>query len=120
MNKTKIGIVLLASLIGMLLCSGVASADPDSGNCCSPSTIEGDICYCDQEPGTDEEAENTCVNVKKGIWMGQGGCDRDTNKPCDEYCTEGGECVPEMSTIALLATGLIGMVGYLGLRRKEE
>jgi hypothetical protein len=49
------------------------------------------------------------------------GCDVTT---CEIYCTvaEDGKktCVPEMSTIALLATGLICMGGYLRHRRKEE
>ena len=110
----KVFIVLLASLIGMLLCSGVALAD--MGNCCLPGA-EGEICFCDKMQNGDHEAE--CI-AEGGIWMGENGCDRGTNKPCDEYCTQGGKCVPEMSTIVLLATGLIGMVGYLRLRRKEE
>ena len=52
-----------------------------------------------------------------GIWVE---CDDTTNEPCASYCTESGVCVPEMSTIALLATGLICMAGYLRRRRKEE
>ena len=35
------------------------------------------------------------------------------------WCEEG-ECVPEASTLVLLATGLLFLAGYLGLRRKEN
>jgi len=47
-------------------------------------------------------------------------CDFDTNEPCCDYKTEDGKCVPEASTIALLATGLICLTGYFRLRRKER
>ena len=119
MNKTqKLIIVLLASLIGMLLCSGVASAD--TGNCCCPSQIEGEQCFCDQKLGYGgSDAEFYCTVVYSGIWMGEGGCDRATDVPCDDYCTEGGKCVPEMSTMALLATGLFCMAGYFRFGRRK-
>ena len=44
MKLQKVLIVLLASLIGMLLCSGVALAF--TGNCCLPGENEGDPCTC--------------------------------------------------------------------------
>ena len=111
MSIKKIGIVLLASMIGMLLCSGVALA----GNCCVPINTNWPTCCCSY---VTDEAECAAAS---GIWVGGGGCDDVTGAPCTtEYCTEEGKCVPEMSTIVLLATGLIGMVGYLRLRRKEE
>lgn len=105
----KVLIVLLASLIGMLLCSGVALA----GDCCYPGASEGESCIC-VTAGNQFNCEDG-----GGIWLGLGGCSGATNEPCDQYCTSGGKCVPEMSTIALLATGLICMAGYLRLRRKE-
>ena len=119
MNKTqKLVIVLLASLIGMLLCGGVASAD--MGNCCCPSQIEGEQCFCDQKfDFMGYSAEYMCIYYG-GIWMGEGGCDRGgANEPCDQYCTEGGKCVPEKSTIVLLATGLFCMAGYFRIGRRK-
>ena len=117
MSIKKIGIVLLASLIGMLLCSGVASAI-EYGNCCIPDGEGADFCIC-----ADVDDEAAC-ELANGIWVDTNGCVRGgtdpATNPCLNYCTEGGKCVPEMSTIVLLATGLIGMVGYLRLRRKEE
>ena len=110
----KVLIVLLASLIGMLLCSGVASA-AIINSCCAPG-FEGESCYC-----ANSLSESHCEDTLDGIWVGENGCDSDPPyAPCDQYCTEGGKCVPEASTIALLATGLICMTGYLRLRRKEE
>ncbi len=77
-----------------------------------------DNCVCVHKTGPDQEGQ--CIS-DGGIWVGSNGCDTaDPAKDCSQYCTSGGKCVPEMSTIALLATGLIGMVGYLRLRRKEE
>ena len=108
----KVFIVLLASLIGMLLCSGVASAA--GGNCCEPINGEDIDCFCREKANA-----AACVEIG-GIWVGDNNCVEGTTTGCTKYCTQGGQCVPEMSTIALLATGLIGMVGYLGLRRKEE
>jgi len=116
MKMQKVFIVLLASLIGMLLCTGVALA----GNCCiGGAGHPGEPCTCIITNGTDPQG--TCVGLG-GIWMGPGGCsDTAPYSPCDEYWTGPGcSCVPEMSTIALLATGLICMAGYLRLRRKEE
>lgn len=104
----KLWIVLLASLIGMLLCSGVALA----GNCCFPIDGNHDHCCC----GTAND-EADCEG-SGGIWVGSDGCTGGVY--CPGYCTVDGKCVPEMSTIALLATGLICMAGYFRLRRKEE
>jgi hypothetical protein len=146
MRKGKVFVLslVMASLIVMLLSSGVvagseeccncevtgvdcvytptreiceniggsfASIDgcPDEGNCCAPGA-EGSCCWCVNTPYCDR--------------IGNGGmsvtCDFDTNEPCCDYKTEDGKCVPEASTIALLATGLICLVGYFRLRRKEE
>ena len=106
----KILTVLLTFLIGMLLCGGVASA---AGNCCVPGLEEGDPCYCVAAIN-----QTICEVDLSGIWVS---CDIGTNEPCDHYCTSGGECVPEASTVALLAVGLIGVIGYFGLAgRKKE
>ena len=104
----KVFVLLLASLIVMLLCSGVASA----GDCCWPGS-EGGPCECVMA-GNQFNCENG-----GGIWLGLGGCNPGTNEPCDDYCTEGGKCVPEMSTIVLLATGLICMAGYFRRASKK-
>lgn len=113
MKMQKLLILLSASLIVMLLCSGVALATPVL-NCLAPGPSEGDLCYC-KHAGNEGACES-----EGGIWMPDG-CDVTT---CEIYCTvaEDGKktCVPEMSTIALLATGLICMGGYLRHRRKEE
>ena len=105
----KVFIVLLASLIGMLLCSGVALA----GNCCVP-VGEGTPCEC-----MTFVIKAQCT-AQGGMWMGTDGCNDVTNEPCKHYHGEGGKCVPEMSTIVLLATGLICMAGYFRLRRNLE
>ena len=81
MNKTKIGIVLLASLIGMLLCSGVASAFTTVNNCCAPGAAEGDPCYC-----MNALSETHCEDTIGGIWVGHQGCDPNPPyAPCDGY-----------------------------------
>ena len=109
----KILIVLLASLIGMLLCCGVALA----GNCCScypTSHGPGDPCKC-----IDTSNQLICEGTYKGIWVGHGNCVSNSNcSGC--YCDDQDKCVPEITTIALLATGLICMAGYFRHRRKEE
>jgi len=103
----KILIVLLASLIGMLLCSGIASAF--MGDCCTcEGGALGDFCAC-----ISAGDEGSC----DGIWMGAGGC---TPPDCEYICDDGGNCVPEITTIALLVTGLICMAGYFRLRRREK
>ena len=114
----KILIVLLASLIGMVLCSGVATAQP------------GDCCTCRDDPGR-EGQPCECVAAGEqimcelpvpvgfgGVWVGPDGCVIPECEDC--YCDDQGKCVPEITTIALLATGLICMAGYFRLRRKEE
>ena len=106
----KILIVLLASLIGMLLCSGVASAF--MGDCCTcENRNPGDPCECIHTGD-----EYSCENIHGGIWM-EAGC---MPPDCTYTCDDGGNCVPEIATIALLATGLICMAGYFRLRRKEK
>ena len=108
----KLWIVLLASLIGMLLCSGVASAGYP-GNCCTcEDRAPGAFCECIQASDSGD-----CEANHDGIWMGAGGC---TQPDCEYICDAGGKCVPEITTIALLATGLICMAGYFRLRRKGE
>ena len=116
----KILIVLLASLIGMVLCSGIATA-----------TAQGDCCTCWDEPGR-EGLPCECIWTGDpfmceqpvhaggfgGVWVGHDGCDMPVCEDC--ICDDQGKCVPEITTIALLATGLICMAGYFRLRRKEE
>ena len=115
----KLLVVSLASLIAMLLCSGVALAG--YGNCCMGGDKEDDQCLCVKKIGGDPE--DACVS-DGGIWVGKKGCEIGgttlATNPCLNYCTQVGACVPEATTIALLATGLIGMAGYFRLRRKEE
>ena len=124
MNKTqKVVVVLLTSLIGMLLCGGVASAG--TGNCCVPIGESYDSCRCEQQaalpPPPLNTPEKACLYHRNGIWMGDGGCDLDSPwAPCDQYCTEGGKCVPEKSTIVLLVTGLLCMAGYFRFGRRQE
>ena len=71
------------------------------------------------------------TNPEDGCCNGYGDCYDGTHAPdkCDKcyggswhsgWQCEGGECVPEASTLVLLATGLLCMAGYLGLRRKEN
>lgn len=110
----KILIVLLASLIGLLLCSSIALVvAPAMGDCCTcESRASGEPCECIWATNS----ENCEIN-HNGIWMGEFGC---IQPDCDYTCDDGGKCVPEITTIALLATGLICMAGYFRLRRKEE
>lgn len=84
----------------------------DLGNCCYPGS-EGDPCSCDQ--ATDE----TDCELHGGMWMGKHGCGVVLNKPCSHYCTKGGECVPEASTLVLFAVGLLSLAGYIGLNRRK-
>jgi len=161
MRKGKVFVLslVMASLIGILLSSGIASAGsctvtteggeycfmaeavdetictaedkygvewsndpcpgypyltnpPDDGNCCLPRWTGSEPCYCAWV-----FSEEVCRDYGEGIWIT---CDFDPDS-CAVYCTnEEGRCVPEMSTIALLATGLIRLAGYFRLRRKEE
>ena len=113
MKMQKVLIVLLASLIAMLLCSGVTLAKSEL-NCCAPGSSVGDPCYC-KHAGNEGACES-----EGGIWMPEGCSEVMANSYC--VIAEDGKktCTPEATTIALLATGLICMVGYLRLRRKEE
>ena len=109
----KMLIVLLASLIGMLLCSGITLVVAAYPNCCTcENRASGESCEC-----IHADDSGDCETTHNGIWVGNDGC---TIPDCEYTCDDGGKCVPEITTIALLATGLICMAGYFRLRRKEE
>ena len=88
-----------------------------SKECCGPGTPNALACYNPANPengccayascydGT--HPPDKCTTCYGGSWHSGWDC-------------EGGECVPEASTLVLLATGLLFLVGYLGLRRKEN
>jgi len=108
--------LVMASLIGILL-SGVALA----GNCCIPANWHTDECHCYQADNKThcEDAWPPDGIGMQGIWLGEGRCTSGDGLCENTYCTRKGYCVPEMSTLALLATGLICMLGYFRLRREE-
>ena len=90
----------------------------DLGNCCAcpPGTCEGCQCQCVQAID-----KNDCENNPdlKGIWM-PNGCDMTTNEPCDEYTCEGGECIPEFSTIALPVASILGLLFFFNYRKRKR
>ena len=81
----------------------------EKGNCCAcpAGTPDGCACTCMQVAD-----ENDCVINHKGIWVDTDGCDIGTNEPCDEYTCEGGECIPEFSTIALPVASIRGLLFF--------
>ena len=94
-----------------------------SGECCGAGTPNAIACYDPSNP------EDGCcqykVNDEDKCYEGNHAPDK-----CDKcynnsewhkgwWCEEG-ECVPEASTLVLLATGLLFLVGYLRLSRKEN
>jgi len=120
MRKGKVFVLslVMASLVVILLSSGVASAG--TGNCCVPVDTETDLCLCFEAENQEHCAGTWEEGGLQGIWLGKNKCNTNSNEPCKTtYCTKRGFCVPEMSTIALLATGLICLVGYFRLRREE-
>ena len=168
MKKGKVFVLslVMASLIGILLSSGVVSAHrgdcevpdlfdsnktycfiagsasacgnvsgaeygaeicefdgvPETKNCCMGQSAigDGEPCLCFTIGHDNPDACEACG----GYWVDNNGCGKGVKlgEPCTigGLTTEGCNCVPEASTIALLATGLIGLVGYFRLRRKEE
>lgn len=88
-------------------CSGecCGAGTPNAGTCYTPKPEEGCCKY--GEHCKDLTDAGVCTTCYSGSW----------NKGW--HC-EGGECVPEASTFVLLATGLLFLVGYIGLRRKEN
>jgi len=148
MRKGKVFVlsVVMACLIGILLSSGVAAEEVQGGEC---TLDRGDTSYtvytsewiCENLSGSwvlggshntihcclpsEECCPCFCVLTSEWICALHGGmkvnqCKWQTNSVCEELHTEDGKCVPEASTIALLATGLICLVGYFRIRRKEE
>ncbi|KAF5417786.1 MAG: hypothetical protein C5S38_00850 [Candidatus Methanophagaceae archaeon] len=91
--------------------------DGEKGNCCACPAGTGDGCPC---TCMQVEDENECVNNLKGIWVGTDGCDIGTNVPCDEYTCEGGECIPEFSTIALPVASILGLLFYFNYRKRKR
>jgi len=116
MRTQRLFVVLLASIVGMLLFSGVASA----GNCCDclPGCVTGANCTC-----YDKTDQSAC-EVAGGVWVGDGGCETLKACPNPPYsCIAGhalGKCTPEITTIALLGMGLLGIAGYLRFGRRRS
>jgi hypothetical protein len=147
MRKVFILSLVMASLLVNLLSSGVAAEEVQGGQC---TLDYGDTSYtvytsewiCENLSGSwvqggshhtihcclpDKEECCPCYCVLTSEWICAlyGGmevttCNWKTNSVCKDFHTEDGKCVPEASTIALLATGLICLAGYFRLRRKEE
>ena len=81
---------------------------PNKNKCFSPGPIESGC--CEWSAGcisSDTYDVGFCTDCIGGTWY--------PGWECEE-----GECVPEASTFALLAVGLLWLVGYVGLRRKEN
>ena len=123
-SKTASCIIYQADPQGLATCGAnincPCTADADCGqekSCCTEGTQNIGTCYTSSTPeegccaygscydGT--HAPEKCSACYGGQWHSGWDC-------------EGGECVPEASTLVLLATGLLFLVGYLGLRRKEN
>ena len=82
------------------------AGSPNAGAYYAPGTTKDGCCEW-SGPCFEGNQPSKCSACYGGSWHSGWQC-------------EGGECVPEASTLVLLATGLLFLVGYIGLRRKEN
>lgn len=104
-NKTEFTV---ATINGTFTCGEVSP-----GICC--------LCCLDCPPGTPCEydpgilSEADC-NAAGGLWL----ANETDPAACEKYhCDEGGNCVPEVATIVLVALGMLGVLGAVWKRRDE-
>jgi hypothetical protein len=82
------------------------AGSPNAGAYYAPGTTEDGCCEWSGQC-FDGNQPSKCSACYGGTWHSGWQC-------------EGGECVPEASTLVLFATGLLFLAGYLGFRRKEN
>ena len=106
--------VLLVGLIGILFLSSVSTVL--ATDCCYMVVDSQPWCF-QAETWKIDGKEVTVTEWCSTTAQGQGASEWYAIP--GGWC-EDGECVPEASTLVLFATGLLGLAGYLGLRRKEK